>query len=371
MRLVFVIGTRPEAIKLAPIIVEARKRGILSTIITTGQHPQMVDPMLRVFSLNADHKFHVDFQKYSLGSITAQIMNNVDTVMKNLPYDYVIVQGDTVSTFVGALLGFYYKIPVAHVEAGLRTNNKHDPFPEEMVRVLVSKLADYHFCPTANNKHTLVKEGISKDICYITGNTVIDAMYDVLSRTHAWHDLDLAKICEYCWSWNKRIILLTLHRRENWSLLEDILKGIKDSIKHCDDVHVIYPVHPNPFIQETVDSVFTGDNITLLPPLVYDDFINLMNRSYLVVTDSGGIQEEAPYLHKPVIVVRRSTERQEAEDKGLVTVVAPHPSQIKTVIRKHLHSHDFYEGVRSKAVDDVYGDGKASERIINILSGGN
>ncbi len=371
MKILFIMGTRPEAIKLAPVVLEARKQGILTTIISTGQHPQMVDPMLNVFSLKADHTFHVDFENYSLGSITGQILFNIDLIVRNIAYDYVIVQGDTVSTLVGALLGFFYKIPVAHVEAGLRTYDKHDPFPEEMVRVLVSKLADYHFCPTDSNKSTLLGEGVNEESCYVTGNTVIDAMHNVLNRTHAWHDLELAKIYEHCWSWHKRIILLTLHRRENWSILEALLEGIKDAVSGYEDVHLIYPVHPNPFIKNIVDKLnLKGNNITLLSPLVYSDFIHLMNRSHLIITDSGGIQEEAPYLHKPVIVVRRNTERQEVVEKGLVVVTPPNPILIKTFINEYLHNDDSYKRATSQSVDNVYGDGKASEKIIKILAGG-
>ncbi len=372
--LLFVIGTRPEAIKLAPVVLEARKCGIRSHVLLTGQHEEMVAPILRIFDISPSYTCHIDPDMRSLSSLSSQVLSNIDNAVSPAGYDCVVVQGDTASTFMGALWGFYNKVPVAHVEAGLRTYDFENPFPEEMVRILISKLVAYNFCPTIKNKVNLIEEGVFRSKCHIVGNTVIDAMYNVLERPHVWHDLVLARAYEKCWSWNKKIVLLTLHRRENWTLLNQILLELKKLTEYREDVHFIYPVHPNPIVRGVVEQVFgssQGENITLLPPLRYDDFIHLMSKSYLIVTDSGGIQEEAPYLRKPVVVVRKHTERQEAQDEGLVDVVGVNPVKIREVVQKYLYNDQVYGEMYEKSMGcNIYGYGKASELIVEILKGG-
>lgn len=378
MKKIFVIfGTRPEAIKLAPVIkqLQAENSGINISVCVTSQHREMLKQVLKTFDIIPDHDLDIMRENQDLFDITEKVLTGLKKILKQEQPDMILVQGDTTTAFVSGLAAFYYKIPVAHVEAGLRTYNKYSPFPEEKNRHLLSTLADYHFAPTEWSKTNLIKEGIPEENIWVTGNTVIDALLFVNQKQtdaaahnkweeyfeHTW-DLTLTKNADY-----SKLILVTGHRRENFGeRFESICFALKELAERRNDIMIVYPVHLNPNVRKTVKVVLNGShNIKLIEPLEYEPFVFLMNNSYIVLTDSGGIQEEAPSLGKPVLVMRDNTERPEGIEAGTVKLVGAKKDTVINETLALLDDSSLY-GRMSKAVNP-YGDGRASERIVDIL----
>jgi len=357
------IGTRPEAIKLAPVIKElAKHKNIKSTIIVTAQHREMLDQVLKLFSIVPDFDLDIMRPGQSLFDVTHRALRRLKPILEKQNPDVLIIQGDTTTILVGALAAFYLKIPIAHVEAGLRTKDKYQPYPEEVNRRIATALADLHFAPTNLTRDNLLREGISKEKIYVTGNTVIDAMLSVLNDKHRL-DKKIEKILK---NKKQRMILITAHRRENWGKpLIGICEGIKKIIAHFQDVIVMFSVHPNKEVQKTVHDCLSGLNrVHLLKPLGYESFVNLMAKSHIILTDSGGIQEEAPLLKKPVLVVRSKTERQEVILRGAAKLVGTDKNRIFDEVRKILRSKSAYKNmIRS----NPYGKGDASRKIVNAI----
>jgi UDP-N-acetylglucosamine 2-epimerase (non-hydrolysing) len=364
--ILFIIGTRPEAIKLAPVIRASKQNGSLRTIVClTGQHRQMVDQVLSFFEIVADHDLGLMKEGQTLFDITADAFKNLAPVFDEVHPDITVVQGDTTTVFVGALASFYKKVPVAHVEAGLRSGNRHSPFPEEVNRLLTTQIADVHFAPTETARRNLEKENIRANI-HVVGNTVIDALLlglDIVRSRgdgaflNAFTGIDLSK----------KILLVTGHRRESLgSSFENMCLAIKDVALRHRDVEIVYPVHLNPAVRETVQKVISGiENIHLLEPLDYPHLIWLLNRSHLVLTDSGGIQEEAPSLGKPVLVMREVTERTEGIDAGTALLVGTSRERIAYEVTRLFGDQTAYARMARSA--NPYGDGHATDRILDIL----
>ncbi len=355
-----VVGTRPEAIKLSPVVLELRKRSNWKTVVVaTGQHRQMLDQVLRIFRIEPDMDFNLMEPDQTLFDITGKAIRAFESVLEKVRPDAVLVQGDTTTAFVGTLASFYHKIPVAHVEAGLRTGNKYFPFPEEMNRKLITAIADVHFAPTPRNRDNLLAEGVSPSQIVVTGNTVIDALLMVVKQKV---DLSTLSLPLY-----ERMILITAHRRENFGgPLESICSAIQELARLYPRDLFVYPVHLNQNVQKPVRK-FLGKipNVVLLPPLDYLTFSHLLAKSYLILTDSGGIQEEAPSLGKPVLVLRNETERPEAVGAGTVRIVGPNRERIVSETRELLENPKAYETM-ARAINP-YGDGKASIRIVDFL----
>lgn len=311
IKVMTVFGTRPEAIKMAPLIKQLESTpGIESKVCVTAQHREMLDMVLELFKIKPDHDLDIMKHGQTISDITNRVLKGLEGVLKSDRPDLILVHGDTTTTFVGALAAFYEKIPVGHVEAGLRSGNKYSPYPEEMNRILTSQLSNLHFAPTVQNYNNLMAGGISADNIYITGNTVIDALIQVVKDDYVFNDTVLDNI-DFL---NKKVILVTCHRRENWGKpMEDIFNAIRDIVHTHEDVEVVFPVHLNPQIKSLAQNIL-GDveRIHLIEPLDYEPFVNILNKSYLILTDSGGVQEEAPSLGKPILVLRTETERPEA-----------------------------------------------------------
>ncbi|MBQ2270519.1 MAG: UDP-N-acetylglucosamine 2-epimerase (non-hydrolyzing), partial [Firmicutes bacterium] len=311
MKIMTVFGTRPEAIKMAPLVKKLNEDPeIESVLCVTAQHRQMLDQVMDLFELTPDYDLNIMKPNQTISMITANVLTGLEPVLQKEKPDMVLVHGDTSTTFVTALACFYQQIPVGHVEAGLRTYDKYSPFPEEINRVLTGHIAELHFAPTERNRQNLLAERISDDNIIITGNTVIDALLQVADKPYEFEDETL-KALDFE---NKRVICVTCHRRENLGEnMEQIFTALRDIAKEFDDVEIVYPIHMNPKVREIAGRIFEGtENIHLIEPLQYQPFVNLMARSYFIVTDSGGMQEEAPSLGKPVLVVRKETERPEA-----------------------------------------------------------
>lgn len=359
-----VFGTRPEAIKMAPLVKKLQKEeGIKSTLCVTAQHREMLDQVLELFELTPDYDLNIMKPNQSVGRITTNVVLGMESVLEREKPDMVLVHGDTTTTFATALAAFYKKIAVGHVEAGLRTYDKYSPFPEEMNRVMTGRLADIHFAPTKRNRQNLLAEGILEDRIYVTGNTVIDALLEVAGKPYRFLERPLSDI-DFI---EKRIITVTCHRRENLGEnMKNIFKAVKDLAEEFEDIEIIYPVHMNPKVRREADLILGNTKgIHLIEPLKYQPFVNLMAQSCLIITDSGGMQEEAPALGKPVLVVRRETERPEAVEAGTVMLAGTERKTIYEMARALLTDFDAYEKM-ARAVNP-YGDGKASERIVEIL----
>jgi len=367
VKLMFVFGTRPEAIKLAPVVLEARRRfdRFETTVIATGQHRQMLDDVLSAFDIVPDCDFNVMTTSQSLFHISSQILSRMESILADVSPDIVLVQGDTTTTMCAALSGFYAGKHVAHIEAGLRTGQKWNPFPEEVNRRVASVVADDHFAPTLSARDNLLREGVSDDRIHVTGNTVIDALLWMVQNQPTVDGLpdSLKKIA----SGFSRIVLVTGHRRESFGQpIRRILATLKNLAKELADVAFVYPAHLNPEVQSPVAEILTDlPNFFLMPPLSYPVFCWLMNRCDVIVTDSGGIQEEAPALRKPVLVTRRETERPEAVQEGLAILVGSDEKKLSEGLRKLLSEPQYYRSM-AKGVSP-YGDGLASERILDIL----
>jgi len=365
IKIAMIFGTRPETIKIFPIILEIKKYPHLIDyrIIVSGQHREMLDQMLEIFQINPDYDLDIMEQGQSLSDITKNSLLGIGKILKKERPSIVLVQGDTTTTFAGALAAFYEKIKIGHVEAGLRTNNKYYPFPEEVNRHLTSVLTDLHFAPTKQSCGNLRSEGVKREDIFISGNTVIDSLLLMIKDNYIFREplLKDKKIFE------KKIILVTMHRRENWGEpLKETCQAINKMIYEHSDISVIFPLHKNPEIRRNVKEILQNKkDILLLDTLDYDDMINLMSKSYILLTDSGGIQEEAPSLGKPVLVLRDETERPEAVEAGAVKLIGTDEKRICREVNTLLNSRDKYMEM-SKNINP-YGDGKASERIIKKI----
>lgn len=358
-----IFGTRPEAIKLAPVIKELEKQKINPVICVTAQHREMLDQVLDIFKIHPDYDLNIMAKRQSLSGIASKAIIEIEKVIKKENPDLIIVQGDTSSAFISGLVAFYHKIRIAHVEAGLRTDNKHNPFPEEINRRLLSHLADLHFAPTQKAKENLVKEMIGKSKIFVTGNTVIDALLWVKGKVKSYKN---KKLNDSSFS-NKKVILLTTHRRENLDGgMDNIFQALNLITSEHPEVFIIFPVHLNPLVQKLAKKYFSDNSqVALIEPLSYTDLVKLMNDSYLIMTDSGGIQEEAPSLGKPVIVLRETTERPEGIEAGTAILAGLETKRIFQLTDKLLISESEYR--RMSKIKNPYGIGNASKKIVKVL----
>ena len=363
LRIMSVFGTRPEAIKMCPLVKELASRPeIESLCCVTAQHRQMLDSVLEVFGVKPDWDLDIMTPRQTLSTITSKCLTGMDEAIDTLKPDMILVHGDTSTTFAGALSAFYHQVPVGHVEAGLRTYDKYSPFPEEMNRKLVSAIADLYFCPTVNNKNNLLKEGITEGL-FVTGNTVIDALKTTVRADYHFSTEELNKL-PYG---EKKIILVTCHRRENYGTpMAHIMTALRRVADAFPDVELIYPVHLSPVVREAAGKYLSGHpRIHLIDPLSADEMHNLMARAYLVMTDSGGLQEEAPALGRPVLVLRRETERPEAVKAGTVKLAGTEEEEIFSLASELLHDERAYHAM-AHAVNP-YGDGQACRRIADAI----
>ena len=363
LRVMSVFGTRPEAIKMAPLVKElASREGVTSICCVTAQHREMLDSVLEVFDLKPDWDLDIMTPRQTLSTITSKCLLGMDEAIDTLKPDMILVHGDTSTTFAGALSAFYHKVPVGHVEAGLRTYDKYSPFPEEMNRKLVTAIADLYFCPTENNRRNLERENVSGEV-FITGNTVIDALKTTVRKDYHF-TTEILNQLPYD---SKKILLVTCHRRENYGQpMEDIMSALAEIARTHEDVELVYPVHLSPVVQECAHRHLDGiENVHLIDPLAADEMHNLMARCYLVLTDSGGLQEEAPALGKPVLVLRRETERPEAVEAGTVKLAGVTKEDILTMAHSLITDPQAYAAM-AHAVNP-YGDGEACRRIADAI----
>jgi UDP-N-acetylglucosamine 2-epimerase (non-hydrolysing) len=366
IRILCIFGTRPEAIKLSPLIRALRRRPdeFAVRICVTAQHREMLDQILKTFALAPDFDLDVMQPGQTLSALTARILTSLEPVFAAEQPDLVVVQGDTTTTAAAALSAFYHRVPVAHVEAGLRTGDLSQPFPEEMNRLLTARLAALHFAPTARSAAALIREGVPEERVFVTGNTGIDAIH------HVRDGLVAGSLPAPDWPWidpSRKLIVVTSHRRENFGAAFHSAARAIACIARRPDVQVVYPVHRNPSVRGPAHELLGGmSNVVLLDPLPYVPFIDLMRRSYLIVTDSGGIQEEAPSLGKPVLVLREKTERPEAVEAGTVRLVGTSETAIRDAASTLLDNHESYRSMTR--VHNPYGDGRASETIAAVLA---
>lgn len=360
-KVMVVFGTRPEAIKVAPVIKELNERKEIKPIVcVTAQHRQMLDQVLDTFNIKPDFDLDIMKQGQTLAEITTKVLKGIDNILKKEKPDMILVHGDTTTTFAAALAAFYNQIPIGHIEAGLRTYQKYSPYPEEMNRQMVSNLADLNFAPTEVAKQNLIKENKNENTIVVTGNTVIDALQTTVTKEYKNEILNsIGK--------EKRIILLTTHRRENLGKpMENIFDAISKIAEDYQDVCIIYPMHKNPLIRElAIKKLGDKENIKLIEPLDVLDFHNFMNASYLILTDSGGIQEEAPSMGKPVLVLRNTTERPEGIKAGTLKLVGTDEKEIYKQTKILLDDKEEYK--KMSMASNPYGDGKASKRIVDEI----
>ena len=360
LKVMTVFGTRPEAIKMAPLIKELEKRDNIDSIVcVTAQHREMLDQVLEIFNINPDYDLNLMKSNQTLTSITANVLEELNTVINEVKPDIVLVHGDTTTTLSASLAAFYNQCKVGHVEAGLRTYNKYSPYPEEINRQVTGVMADLHFAPTNESKKNLIKEGKCESDIYVTGNTAIDTLKTTVKSNYTNEIID--KIG------NDRIILLTAHRRENLGdTMKNMFLAIKKIVEEFNDVQVVYPVHLNPKVRDVADEIL-GDNkkIHLIEPLNVVDFHNFMEKSYIIMTDSGGIQEEAPSLGKPVLVLRDTTERPEGVEAGTLKLVGTNKDNIYEATKELLTDKEVYKAMSTAS--NPYGDGFASKYIVDII----
>ena len=363
LRIMSVFGTRPEAIKMAPLVKElATREGIESLCCVTAQHREMLDSVMDVFGLKADADLNIMTPRQTLSTITSRCLTGMDGAIEELKPDMILVHGDTSTTFAGALSAFYHQVPVGHVEAGLRTYNKYSPYPEEMNRKMVTQIADLYFCPTKNNRENLLREGV-RDGLFITGNTVIDALKTTVRKDYTFTTEKLNQL-DYQ---NRKIVLITCHRRENYGEpMRNIFTALRELALQNEDAELVYPVHLSPVVREAVGKYLAGTpRVHLIDPLDADEMHNLMARVYLVMTDSGGLQEEAPALGKPVLVLRRETERPEAVEAGTVAMAGVEYDDVLRMGNELLRDKAAYAKM-AHAVNP-YGDGNACKRIADAI----
>ncbi|MFL0245893.1 non-hydrolyzing UDP-N-acetylglucosamine 2-epimerase [Candidatus Clostridium stratigraminis] len=364
IKVITIFGTRPEAVKMAPLVNELQQREeIESLVCVTAQHRQMLDQVLELFNINPNYDLNIMQAKQSLTGITTKVLEGLEEVFEKEKPNLILVHGDTTTTFAGSLAAFYKQIKVGHVEAGLRTFDKYFPFPEEMNRKLTGAIADLHFAPTAGAKENLLREGIKESDIYVTGNTVIDAMNYTVEDEYEFTNKELNEI-DYK---SKKVIMVTAHRRENWGEgIENICKALKNIVENNKEVELVYLVHLNPIVKDVVYKYLDGvERVHLLPPLDTKETHNLMNKCYMIMTDSGGLQEEAPHLGKPVLVLRDVTERPEAVEAGTVKLIGTNMEVIISNANELIRDKDEYDVMR-KAINP-YGDGKASKRIVDAI----
>lgn len=363
MKILVVFGTRPEAIKMAPIIKELERQNAEYKVLVTAQHRQMLDGVLEIFDIKPDFDLNIFKKGQTLTDITVETLRGLEEVFKEYLPDVLLVQGDTTTVFAGALAAFYQKIKIGHVEAGLRSGNLYSPYPEEANRKLTGVMTSYHFAPTEGNRENLLKEGFDDKDIYVVGNTVIDALHYAVRDDYKFED-EILNTLDYE---NKKIVLLTSHRRENiGEPMENIFQAVRDVVRENEDVEVVFPIHLNPKVREIAKRIFDGeDRIHLIEPLEYLPFSNLMKRVSIIMTDSGGVQEEAPSLGKPVIVVREETERMEGVHANTAILAGTKYENIYRSFTRLLHDKEFYNQM-AHAVNP-YGDGTAAEKIVKIL----
>jgi len=365
-------GTRPEGIKLAPIIkaLQRNKQIFKLTVCSTGQHKEMLDQVMDFFEIKPDVFLNLMTENQMLGNLSARILQNMEKVLARFSPDILIVQGDTTTAFLTALTAYYRKVKICHVEAGLRTYNKFSPFPEEINRQLISRIADFNFTPTEKSKTNMIDEGIDSDTIFLTGNTIVDALeWGLVKIKDNRANIEKRVILKgICGADSERIILVTMHRRESFGEdLKNVCVALKKVAEENKSIKIVYPVHLNPNVKKPVYSLLSGlDNIILMEPLCYEDFLWLMYKSYLIITDSGGVQEEAPTLKKPVLVIRKFTERPESVEMGISRLVGTETEAIVREISLLLNNENEYK--KMIAVSNPYGDGRASERIINVIA---
>lgn len=359
-KIMVVFGTRPEAIKMCPLVKELKIRKNLETIVcVTGQHRQMLDQVLETFDITPDYDLSIMKKQQTLFDVTINILDKMRDVLAEVKPDVVLVHGDTSTTFVTALACFYLQIPVGHVEAGLRTHNIYSPYPEEFNRQAVGLVAKYHFSPTEQSRDNLLKEGKKDSSIYITGNTVIDALKTTVQENYMHKHIE--------WASDSRLIMITAHRRENLGQpMRNMFSAIKRIVDETPDIKVIYPIHMNPIVREAANEIL-GDNdrIRIIEPLEVLDFHNFMAKSYLILTDSGGVQEEAPSLGKPVLVMRDTTERPEGIEAGTLKLVGTDEEVIYSAFKELLENEVEYK--RMSKASNPYGDGESCKRIVDIL----
>ncbi|MED4047518.1 non-hydrolyzing UDP-N-acetylglucosamine 2-epimerase [Priestia megaterium] len=362
IKVMTIFGTRPEAIKMAPLVLELNKRSeeFESIVTVTAQHREMLDQVLRVFDITPDHDLNIMKDRQTLMDVTTRGLQGLDQVMKEVQPDIVLVHGDTTTTFIAGLAAFYNQIKVGHVEAGLRTWNKYSPYPEEMNRQLTGVLADLHFAPTTKSAHNLLQENKKEETLFITGNTAIDALKTTVLEEYSHPVLDRVG--------DDRLILLTAHRRENLGEpMRNMFRAIKRIVEEHDDVQVVYPVHLNPVVRELADEVLGNDpRIQLIEPLEVVDFHNFASRAHIILTDSGGVQEEAPSLGVPVLVLRDTTERPEGIEAGTLKLAGVEEETIYSLAKELLTNEEEY--ARMSKASNPYGDGFASKRIADAIS---
>jgi len=374
MKILTIFGTRPEAIKLAPVVraLQGYSDRFHALVCVTAQHREMLDQVLRIFEIRPDYDLNVMKPMQDLFGVTSEILLKLKDLFEEVNPDLILIQGDTTTTFAAGLAAYYRKIRIGHIEAGLRTYDKYRPFPEEANRHLTSVIADYHFPPTEKANLNLLKEGIPPESVFVTGNTVIDALLWMVNkqsspenqrRMKAFLEEQLGIPME-----NGRLVLVTAHRRESFGdAFENICRALREVTLRNPDVNIVYPVHLNPNVREPVQRIIGNtDRIHLIEPLEYEPFVYLMNRSYMILTDSGGIQEEAPSLGKPVLVMREVTERPEAVEAGTAKLVGTRTEKIVNEAQKLLDDPEEYR--RRASIKNPYGDGKAAQRIVEILS---
>jgi len=361
-KVLVVFGTRPEAIKMAPVIRELKKVQDIETVVAvTAQHREMLDQVLKLFDIKTDYDLDLMKEQQDLFSITTGVLNGLKEILEKEKPHLVLVHGDTTTTFAAALAAFYKRIPVGHVEAGLRTRNKYSPYPEEINRTLAGRITELHFAPTDTARDNLLAESTATFKIWVTGNTVIDALLETVQPEYTFGQ-ELQGI-----DFDRRIILVTTHRRENWgSSMRNIYQALIDIVNEFPDVEVVFPVHRNPVVRDIAEEMLKGrERFHLIDPLDYEPFANLMNRCYMVMTDSGGMQEEAPSLGKPVLVLRDTTERPEALQAGTVKLVGTNQQSIYEAARLLLTDKDEYDKM-ARAINP-YGDGHAAQRIVNVI----
>ena len=364
IKVMTVFGTRPEGIKMAPIIKELEKRDNVENIICiTAQHREMLDQVLNLFQIEADYDLNIFKPGQSLTEITTRTLEGLEEVIKKEKPDLLLVQGDTTTVFAGALAAFYQKVKIGHVEAGLRSGNLYSPYPEEANRKLTGIMTDFHFAPTEESRNNLLKEDYPEDKIFITGNTVIDALQYAIQEDYKFN-LPLLNELDYE---NKRIILLTSHRRENIGKpMENIFSAVNNIVNKYEDVELVFPIHLNPKVREIAHGKFNNNpKVHIIEPLDYEPFTNLMAKSHLIVTDSGGLQEEAPSLGKPVLVVREETERPEGVEAGTAKLVGTDYDKVYKEIDILLSNDEEYKKMANAV--NPYGDGKAAERIVDVI----
>ena len=364
LKVMTVFGTRPEGIKMAPIVKEMGKREEIESIICiTAQHREMLDQVLNIFEIEPDYDLNIFKSGQTLTEITTKALEGLEKVIVDEKPDVLLVQGDTTTVFAGALAAFYQRVKIGHVEAGLRSGNLYSPYPEEANRKLTGILTDYHFAPTEKNRQNLLKEDYPEEKIFITGNTVIDALKYAVKEDYTF-DISLLNKLDYK---EKKVILMTAHRSENLGQpMENIFTAIRDIVEKHEDVELVFPIHLNPKVRDIANRILNGkERIHLLDPLGYGDFTNLMAKAHIVVTDSGGLQEEAPSLGKPVLVVREETERPEGIEAGTAKLVGTDYNKIFNELDLLLSNRDEYNKMANAV--NPYGDGKASERIVDII----